>query len=745
MTVFMGYWATKTEMSYDFAKAVPDDDPEMVYFNNFKKTFGLDDNTIILGFADKKVTKLKDFQRFFQFTQNLKKIKGVQSVNSIANLLFLRRDTSNQLVSDTLFKAMPTSQIELDSLLDFAKQMKFYDGSLFNEKGAWNLIVNFEENYIRTVKRVQVKIDIDNTCEEFTTNTNIYVHKAGVPYLRAYVQAQVKAELNLFLFLSILVTTIMLFAFFRSKTPVIVPLLLIAIIIIWTFGTLGLLGYKLTALTGLLPSILVVIAVPNCIYLTTKYHQKCIDLGDKRAAIIYMLSKIGMVTFLTNATTAVGFLVLISTRIDILSEFGIVAGINILATFIISLIFLPTVFYYLPLPKESQTNHLNSPFFQNLIEKIWILVSQNAKIVYFSTLVIVIVSLFGLYKIQSVAFMADDLPETSSIKKDIKFFEENFGGVMPFEIVLDLGKNYAIRDLKLLKKIDSLQNRLNQEPEFAKPMSIVEMIKMANFAFGNFYEGAYEVPNQRGFTYLAPYLSGRKGNVNKESFRALLDSNQRMVRISLRVADVGSIRLDTLVQKSKLFVKEIFAEDSLVKVNVTGTTLLFVKGNDYLIKNLKTSLILACAVIALLMGLLFKRIRIVLIALLPNILPMLFTAGIMGYFGIALKPSTALIFSIAFGISVDDTIHFLAKYKMDLVLTNFDVRKAVQLSLKETGLSMIYTSLVLFGGFVIFVGSEFGGTISLGALTSTTLLVAMFSNLILLPTLLLSFDKQKIK
>jgi predicted RND superfamily exporter protein len=363
--------------------------------------------------------------------------------------------------------------------------------------------------------------------------------------------------------------------------------------------------------------------------------------------------------------------------------------------------------------------------------------------VYGAAFIFTLVSFFGIAKIKTVAFMADDLPESSPVIADIQFFEKNFGGVMPFEMVLDMGKKYAVRDLKLLKKIDSLQTRLHQIPEFSKPLSVAEMIKTANHAFGNFYAGAYEIPNQRGFSYLAPYLSGRKGNLKQEYFSAMTDSTQQEIRISLRVADVGSVRLDTLVRQSQQLVKDIFEGDSAVHAKVTGTTLLFVKGNEYLVKNLQSSLLMACAVIALLMGMLFKRVRIVLIALLPNMLPMLLTAGIMGFFGIALKPSTALIFSIAFGISVDDTIHFLAKYRTDLKACDFNVLQAVQVSLRETGLSMMYTSIVLFAGFIILTASEFGGTIALGALTSITLLVAMFSNLILLPALLCSFDRGK--
>jgi predicted RND superfamily exporter protein len=743
LTVLMGLGAMRAEMSYDFAKAVPENDPDMVYFEQFKKKFGIDDNTIIIGIKDSSVTKIEKFREYERLSKNLAGIKGVANVTAIPTLQYIRRGGERQLVFDTLFKASPDSQTELDSLLGFASELLFYKDVLFNDGGAWAMLVTFEEAAIRTAQRADVKESIDRFCDEFTEKTGIKTHKAGVQYLRAYVQKQVKTELNQFLLISIVVSTVILYLFFRSLVPTLVPLLLIGVIVIWTMGTLGWLGYKITALTGLLPSILVVIAVPNCIYLTTKFHQKCVETGSKIEAIYYMVSKIGLVTLLTNATTAVGFLVLISTRIDILAQFGIVAGINIFATFVISLIFLPVVFSILPLPEGKATKHIKSAFFNKIIDLIWDLVATKRKFIYGFSLLFFAFSIYGVTRINTIAFMADDLPSESPVVKDIRFFEENFGGVMPFEIVLDLGKNYALRDLKLLKKIDSLQTRLHETPEFTKPLSIVELIKTANHAFGNFYAGAYEVPNQRGFAYLSPYLSGRKGNLNSGTFKSLTDTAQREVRISVRVADVGSVRLDTLVKQTEQMVSDIFQGDSAVNVKVTGTTLLFVKGNDYLVANLKTSLLLACAVIALLMGLLFRRLRIITIALLPNILPMLFTAGMMGYLGVALKPSTALIFSIAFGISVDDTIHFLAKYRIDLGYTNQNVPKALQMSLRETGLSMIYTSLVLFAGFIILTASEFGGTIALGALTSTTLIVAMFSNLVLLPSLLFSFDKSR--
>ncbi|MEQ8712774.1 MAG: MMPL family transporter, partial [Cyclobacteriaceae bacterium] len=451
--------------------------------------------------------------------------------------------------------------------------------------------------------------------------------------------------------------------------------------------------------------------------------------------------KIGIVTFITNFTTAVGFLVLASTNITILKEFGIVAGINILATFFVSIILIPSFYSFLPPPKERHLKHLDFMPLDKVLSWLDVVVHKHPYYIFTTTSVIIIVAVFGLTRITSVSYMVDDLPENSDVKKDLTFFENNFSGVMPLEVIIDTGVKKGVQNLRNLRKINEFELFLDSLENISQPVSVVSFVKAARQAFYNQKPAYYALPNSRDQAFILRYLSEEADQDNIAT--SFVDSTGQKLRMSLKIADIGSNRMDSLVnQVIKPRMDQIFA-DSKMEVKLTGTTLMFIKGNKFLIRNLIQSMVIAFVIIAIIMAMLFGNFTMIVISLIPNMIPLLITAGIMGYFEIPLKPSTALVFSITFGISVDDSIHFLAKYRQELYANNFFVPIAISKSIRETGASMIYTSIILFFGFVIFGASEFGGTVALGTLTSITLLVAMMTNLTLLPALLIRFDSGK--
>jgi predicted RND superfamily exporter protein len=753
-TAFMGWQGRKAEMSYDFAKIVPDTDADMQYFIQFKTLFGQDDNVLVVGSADKRLFEYQNFNEWVRLRQAIANLQVetpdsilrlVKGVVGLAGLPYLKANRAEKRFEvDLLLDSTLSDQTQLDSLLDFAKGLKLYQGQIYNpESQATLLAISLSPAILSSPYKHLVVAKVEELGNAFEAKTNIKLHYAGVPYVRSIVARQVKTELNWFLMLSVGVTAIFLFVFFRSFSATFVPLLLIGIIIIWTVGTLGILGYKITLLTGLLPPILVVIGIPNCIYLLTKYHQECLRLQDKKAALSSVIEKIGIVTLLTNTTTAVGFLALLNTETDLLREFGIVAGVNIFATFLVSLIFIPSVFSFLPTPSERHTKHLESRFVNRLLSFFESLILRHRLKVYLGVGLILVIALVGISQIKAVSYMVDDLPEESDIRKDLAFFERHFKGVMPLEVVVDLGKEKAIRDPKNLKILDSLVQDLESSPYLSQSVSMVSFLKAANQAYFGNNPDDFALPTNRSAPYIQQYLRNEKGTTSNQMLAAFVDSTGQKVRISFKVADIGSIRMDSLIEKE---LKPILAKnlaESQMQATITGTTPIFIKGNAYLISSLRSSLLLACLLIAVMMGILFLDLKIVLIALIPNVIPLLLTAGLMGYFGVPLKPSTALIFSIAFGISVDDTLHYLTRYHQELLLNGRNHYEAILKSLRETGKSMVYTSLILFAGFVIFTGSDFGGTVALGVLTSTTLLVAMLTNLLVLPSLLMTFKSNK--
>lgn len=742
ITAFMGYQSKNIKWSYDLANIVPEDDADMVYFRQFRETFGEDGNIMAMGVQDSSIYQLENFKKFSELTYNLEKKEGIRNVLGLPNLQKLEKNNDKRAFElKPVFDKIPEDQKTLDSLLAGAASLKFYSGQLINsDNGATLVLITIQKEVLNSKNRDQLVNSIIAEGEAFEEATGIDVHFAGLPYSRSITTSKVKAELNMFLVLSLIVTGIILFLFFRSFKAVIFPLIIIGVVVVWVLGTLALLEYKITLLTGLIPPIIVVIGIPNSVYMLNKYHHEFQAHGDQMKALSRIIRKIGVVTFITNLTTAVGFFVLVSTQINVLVEFGIVAGINILATFVVSIILIPGVFSLYKPPSRKHLKHLDFKILDWVIKWLDLAVHKLRPAIFAFTIAVVVVSAIGLAEIKAVSYMVDDIPENSPLKKDLHFFEQNFSGIMPLEIIVDTGAKKGVQNLKNLRKIDEFETFISSIDYISQPVSVVSFAKAARQAFYNQNEAFYSLPTNRDMAFIMRYLSEGETEDISESF---IDSTGQYVRVSLKIADIGSNKLDSLVNQVIAPQIDSIFHDSKMDVNLTGTTLMFIKGNKFLIQNLLTSMVIAFVIIAFIMGMLFRNLKMIIISVIPNMIPLLITAGIMGYFGIPLKPSTALIFSIAFGISVDDSIHFLAKYRQELFACRFNVSEAISKSIRETGSSMIYTSIILFFGFIIFVLSEFGGTIALGKLTSITLFFAMITNVVVLPALILQFDSGK--
>ncbi|MFY0599954.1 MAG: MMPL family transporter [Cyclobacteriaceae bacterium] len=744
ITIFMGYKSQDIQWSYDMVNIVPENDPDQQYFKEFKEIFGEDGNIMAVGVKDSSVYQHENFRRMRFLTDELARIDGVKAVLGLPNLQMLRKNTGKKRFELTpVFPEIPSDQDKLDSLLSVANDLKFYSGQLVNaENGATLILVTVDREKLNSEDRFTMIDDIVRAGDQFEEVTGIKTHYAGLPYVRAVNTQKIKQELNKFLIFSVVVTGLILFFFFRSVKAVFFPLVIIGVIVVWVMGSLALLQYKITLLTGLIPSIIVVIGIPNSVYMLNKYHHEYSTHGDQRKALGKIIQNIGVVTFITNFTTAVGFFVLIFTEIPILKEFGIVAGLNIMCTFVVSTILIPSVFSLFEPPSQRHLKHLEFKALDIVLKFLDVTVRKHRKLVFVLTSILVVASFYGLLQIKSNSYMVDDLPEDSPLKHELEFFEENFSGVMPLEVIVDTGKKKGVQRLSNLRKINEFEMFLDSMDFISQPVSVVSFIKAAKQAFYNQKPAFYSLPTSRESGFILSYL---KEESDQDGIaKSFVDSTGQLIRISLKMPDIGSVKMDSLVTDIITpKIEQIFGETDM-DVRITGTVPLFIKGNKFLIDNLITSMIFAFIIIAIIMAILFRSVRMIIISLIPNIIPLLVTAGIMGYFGIPLKPSTALIFSIAFGISVDDSIHFLAKYRQELIQHNYFVPIAVSRSLKETGSSMIYTSIILFFGFVIFTASEFGGTIALGKLTSITLLLAMLTNLIVLPALLMQFDTGKV-
>ena len=759
VTVFMAYQIPKLTLSYDYVAAVPPSDSSMQYYEDFRQQFGEDANLLVVGVQDSALYEVSTFRRFAYLSDAINELKGVKYVVSLPGLQQLVKNTETQRFDVVpVFPEIPAEQAELDSLLRVANNLQFYSQQLINpDNGATFLLIAIENATLNSDKREQLVPDIQMLGKQFSEVTGVELHYAGIPFVRTVMNEQVRAELQLFLILSVAVTALILLLFFRSWDAVVFPLLIIAIIVVWSMGTLVLLGYEITLLSGLLPPIIVVIGIPNSVYLLNKYHQEYKRYRNKIQALQSVVDKMGTATLITNVTTAIGFLVLMFTNVPMLEEFGLVAGINILATFVVSIILIPSVFSYLPAPGDRQLRHLRFKGVDRIITGLDLLVHRHRYRVLIGAGVITLLFLVGFLRLQSISYLVDDVPDDSQLKQDLAFFEDNFAGIMPLEVVIDTHKKRSVSRLATLQKVEAFEQFLEEQPAISQPVSVVGLVKAARQAFYSGNPDFYALPTRRDQGFIARYLKNSgmtdtgsdrgaetaAGPSPTRLLRSFADSTGQQLRISLKIADVGSHEIQHLIDEViEPKAAEIF-DDSDTEVTVTGTSLLFAKSNAFLIRNLLTSLFIAFCLIAAIMAMLFGSVRMILISLIPNLIPLIVTAGIMGLVGIPLKPSTAIIFSIVFGISVDDSIHFLAKYRQEMKLNRFFVPLAISKSLRETGTSMVYTSVILFFGFIIFAGSSFGGTQNLGILTSLTLFVAMLTNLTVLPSLLMVFDDGK--
>lgn len=772
ITVFMGYHMTKIQMSYDFARTVPPEDVDLLYFNAFKEKFGEDGNIIVVGMKDEAAYKLENFVELSALAKRIKKIEGVNDVVALPTLKMIVKDTVNKKFTFTdIFPETISTQKELDSLLQVARDQKIYSGQIMNSSnGATMMLVSVQKEVMNSFKREAMTDSLQSEGARFEKATNITLRYAGLPFMRTVVANSIRNEMKIFLIASVVVTGFIMFLFFRSFRSVLFSMIIIGVLVVWTLGTLALFGYKITLLTGLIPPVIVTIGITNAIYLLNKYHLEFAKTQDKLEAITVVVRKMGLAMFLTNLTVAIGFLTLLATDITILREFGIVAGINIMALFFVSLIMIPSVFSWLPVPTEKHLRHLNFPLMGWFLKMIDLLVHRHRMSIYVVSLALTAIAVGGILMLKAETFMADDVPSQSQVKKDLQFFEENFSGVMPLEIVIKFvtKRKRPVLDVKNLEKVEELESFLDSIDLMSRPVSVVSFIKGINQAFYGGNPNQYRLPTKTQGAYIMNYVKNSdlfkqntdwkpadstfvKTNPSPRTrglLSSFVDSTFSEIRVSSQIADIGSTRLDSLVnQVIEPRMKQIFVstgKDSVVTA-ITGSTKIFIKGNKFLIANLQESLLLAFILITLSMAILFANVRMIIISLIPNLLALMITAALMGYMNIPLKASTALIFSITFGISVDNSIRFLAKYRQEILSNNFFIPVAVSDSIIETGKSIMYTSVVLFAGFIIFAFSSFGGTIALGVLTSITLVISMFTNLILLPALIMTFDKPKRK
>ena len=731
------------KFSYTEANLLPEDHEANIDYNKFLDIFGEEGNLVILGIKDSTVFTPQKFNAWNKLTEQFDDRDEIDFTISISDVQKLKADRKKRkFVLEPLYEKEPTTSAEVNAIKkQLFEKLPFYDNLLYNkETETLQTAIYIKKEIINTPKRRDFIFDVlIPRIEKFEKENNVNVRVSGMPYIRTLNAQNIQDEIVLFVGGALLITAVIFFFFFRSYRATFITLLVVIIGVVWAFGFIGLFRYEITVLSALIPPLIIVIGVPNAVFLINKYQQEIKKHGNQAKSLQRVIAKIGNATLMTNITTASGFATFVFVKSNLLREFGILASVNIISIFILALLIIPIIYSFMPLPKKKHLNHLEKRWIENVVDWMEKTVKNKRITIYFATVTVIILGIIGMYMIRVSGSLIEDMPKSLPFYKDIKFFEKEFGGIMPLEILIDTKKEKGVMKLSTLKKMEKLNEAIETFPELSKPISVTNIVKYSKQAYYKGNPKYYQLPTNQEQSYIFSYT--KNSNSDASMLKTFVDSTGRYARITTFMKDIGTDKMQVIQERLKAVITKEFPADRY-EVSLTGKALVFIKGTNYLIKNLVISLSLAILLIAIFMAWMFRSPQMIFISLIPNMLPLLITAGLMGFLSIPIKPSTILVFSIAFGISVDDTIHFLAKYRQELMANNWNIKPSVYAALRETGVSMFYTSIVLFFGFLVFTLSSFGGTIALGGLVSVTLLLAMVSNLLLLPSLLLTFEKK---
>lgn len=746
LTALMAELGTRINLSYEFVKVLPANDSTLRFYQQFKQQFGEDGSVMVIGFEDKQFFTPDHIRRFNRYTDGIKNIEGVKQLLSINALYRIERnDRLQKLEVRPLRMDSLQTQAEVDSLRALLDGLPFYKDLLYHrDSSAFLVAITFNDAALNSARRITIVDEIRTLSDAFSAESGIRLHFSGMPYIRTVIMKKVTSEMTVFMLLAVVVMAIALWVFFRTFSSVILSILVVLIGVVWSLGLIYLFDYRITLLTGLVPALIMVIGVPNCVFLINKYHQEFSRHGNKMKSLSRMIQTIGITLFLANVTTAIGFGVLYFTGSQLLVEFGNVAAIAVMLTYLTTLVLIPILLSFMKEPGRSDMQHLRARRLGFVLDKVDYLVHHRRNAIYASIALLTFVSLFGLSRINIITFIVDDLPRKDPVYADLRFFEENFHGVLPFEIVIDTRQKNGIaaNNAAVLYKIQRLQRLLAAYPQFSRAVSVVDLVKFSNQALHDGEPRHYILPGYAGLQELSRFTDSVQQQ--KGLLKGFVDSTLQTLRVSAQVADVGSRELKRVTDELRPRIDSIFPKDQY-DVHLTGHSYTFMKSNDYLLRNLIESLLIEIVLITIVGFALFRSIRIILLSKIPVLVPLVITAGVMGFLDITFRPSTILIFSVAFGITSDGTIYFLTRYRQVLRHMNLSVSEAISLTIRETGISMVYTTIILFVGFAIFTVSGFGGTVALGTLLSITLLVSMLTNLVLLPSILLSINSRRLR
>jgi len=723
VTVIFGSFLKDLRLEFSIEQLFTQDDPRVERFLQFRDEFSGVDNILFLIYESNNPFSKENLDKNRQLIESLETIDGVESVTSLTNLELFTE--GGDYLLQPVYERIP---YDTDSLLMAKKtimQSELVRNYIISADGKMaSIMIEIDSDYNDYDGRKRILSEID----QFQMVVDWKWHQAGLPVIRTrYVQYMIQDNIR-FLFPVALVISILLALLFRSFAGVLLPLIVIGLTIIWTVGLMAKMGIDINIISYMIPTLLMIISVSDSVHFMVKYFQALHEFGHRREALFQTIKKIGTALMLTSVTTAVGFGALSFVNIKIVSEFGIFTAIGVFFAFIISILFLPSMFMLMKQTADDKLIIYNVGVRVKVVQKISTLVRAYPKHIIISWCFIACIGTWGAVKINPHSKLLEDLRPGNKLLDDMKVAENRMGAILPVEIILEImndGPYEDIQDVEVMQFLDRVGAFMSAIPEIGKVMSVTQYIKEIHQAMNDGDPAFYHVPNSRNL--ISQYML-----LYESEFETFFNLDYTKLRIAAQIKDIDSRRSAEIEEEINNFI--MANAPSGVKAEVTGTAFIALRTNNYLVRNLAGSFFIAFIVVTLLMAILFRSVKMALISVVPNIIPMMMMAAVMGFFQVSLRPSTAMTFAIAFGIAVDDTLHYLTRYRMELSDRHY--QKANDATMMSTGVAMMSTTAILVSGFMVLTLSEFTFSIQFGILSSITILSALIGDLTFLPALL---------
>jgi len=727
MTLCSIYFATQIKFVFDFERYFPEGDEDLAFFYEFREEFEDDDNFLLIAFSDStSIFNQASITRIDSFTQQSARLPNVRTANSITNFFYFRKFPLGGF-------SLPYPAIQSNQPARFKQDsIKL----MADERIYGNLIAKNAKSAVVALKTITMtELDQSNELMEGLNKLLIDVpednyHILGRAYFQEQLVKQQTKEIIVNTIISAVLVLLVFWAILRKPVSVGIALLSMVVSLIIFLGLIGLFQIEMDLLSSLFPIVMIIVGVSDVVHLMTKYIDEYERTGDQKASIKKTVREIGLATFLTSFTTAIGFLTLITSNIYPVRLFGTTAALGVITAFAVVLAMTSSLLAYFKPSSIIRSDRANTRW-MNLLSKFYYRLNGKAKYVLVGSVLYLIFCAIGISKISTDIQIFDTLPKGLKVTNDFKYFEENFAGFRPLEVAILLNEPYKIDDYEVLNAINEIETHLNTTNNIEGASSITAVYKSINRAMNGDEAKDYFFPESRSeFESIQKFAS----IIPQNEFNILVNADRTKTRIAAKVKDIGTERINKLIEGIYDFKNENINPD-LFSIRVTGTGVIFDKNNVYLRQSIIVGLGIAFLIISLIMALLFRSFKMVVISLIPNIFPLLFGGALMGYFNIPLDAPTAIIFAIAFGIAVDDTIHFLSKYKIER-LAGKSMEDSLHATVTETGKAIIITSIILFFGFMILIFSKTIGIVFVGILVSGTLFSAVVADLVLIPPLI---------